>query len=311
MIPPLTPQTRSREAVLLKALLQTMRPKQWDKNALVFIGFLFTLNQYWTPFSATMWEWLGRVCLAFVLLSAVSSAVYILNDVLDVEKDRAHPTKRNRPLASGRLQPRTALVAMVVLLAVALPASFALSPLFGAVVLAYYLMMLAYSFWLKHLVLIDIFTIAAGFVLRAVAGAVVIGVPISPWLYVVTLLGALFIGFGKRRHELLLLSNGATNHRQILAEYTPELLEQIITIVISSTVMAYSLYTFSAENLPKNHAMMLTIPFVLYGAFRYLYLIHLRNEGGSPEEMVLKDRPILIDIALWGLSVAAVLYFFR
>lgn len=296
---------------LAKDLLQTMRPKQWTKNALVFIGFIFTLNQYWTLFSATMWEWLGRTSLAFLLLCAASSAVYILNDVLDMDKDRSHPVKRNRPLPAGRLHPAQAMAAMLVLLVATIPISFGLSPLLGIIVVGYFLLMIAYSFWLKNVVLIDIFTIAVGFVLRAVAGAVVINVPISPWLYLVTLLGALFIGFGKRRHELILLNDGATNHRQILAEYTPDLLEQIITIVISSTVMAYSLYTFSAENLPKNHAMMLTIPFALYGAFRYLYLIHLRNEGGSPEEIVLKDRPILLDIGLWGLSVLGVLYFFR
>ncbi len=299
------------ETPLFRDLLKTMRPKQWTKNALVFIGFIFTLNQKWTLFSPTMWEWLARTILAFVLLCAVSSAVYILNDVLDIEKDRAHPVKRNRPLPAGRISPPQAIAAMLVLLGLAIPASFLLSPMFGLVVAGYYVLMVAYSLWLKHMVLIDIFTIAGGFVLRAVAGAVVIDVAISPWLFVCTLLGALFIGFGKRRHELLLLNNGASNHRQILAEYTPELLEQIITIVISSTVMAYSLYTFSAESLPKNHAMMLTIPFALYGAFRYLYLIHLRNEGGSPEEMLLKDRPILVDIGLWGLSVMAILYFFR
>ncbi len=296
---------------MLRYLLQTMRPKQWTKNGLVFIGFIFTLNQYWKPFTPLMWDWLARTLLGFAVLCAVSSAIYILNDVLDIENDRSHPTKRSRPLPSGSLKPSTALAAMVVLLAIALPVAFWLAPLFGAIAAAYFLMMVAYSLWLKHMVLIDIFTIAAGFVLRAVAGAVIINVPISPWLYVVTLLGALFIGFGKRRHELLLLSNGATNHRQILAEYSPELLEQIISIVISTTVMAYSLYTFSAENLPTNHAMMLTIPFALYGAFRYLYLIHLRNEGGSPEEMLLKDRPMLVDIALWGISAMAVLYAFR
>lgn len=296
---------------MLRYLLQTMRPKQWTKNGLVFIGFIFTLNQYWKPFTPLMWDWLARTLLGFAVLCAVSSAIYILNDVLDIENDRSHPTKRSRPLPSGLLKPSTALAAMVVLLALALPVAFWLAPLFGAIAAAYFLMMVAYSLWLKHMVLIDIFTIAAGFVLRAVAGAVIINVPISPWLYVVTLLGALFIGFGKRRHELLLLSNGATNHRQILAEYSPELLEQIISIVISTTVMAYSLYTFSAENLPTNHAMMLTIPFALYGAFRYLYLIHLRNEGGSPEEMLLKDRPMLVDIALWGISAMAVLYAFR
>jgi 4-hydroxybenzoate polyprenyltransferase len=258
-----------------------------------------------------MYVWLGRTLLAFVLLCATSSAVYMFNDILDIEQDRQHPTKRSRPLPSGRLKPYQAIITMLLLLLATVPLSFALGPLFGWIVLSYFVLMVAYSFWLKHIVLVDIFVIAFGFVLRAIAGAVVIGVPISPWLYVCTLLGALFIGFGKRRHELILLNNDATAHRQILKEYTPELLEQIISIVISSTVMAYSLYTFSAENLPKNHAMMLTIPFALYGAFRYLYLIHLRNEGGSPEEILLKDRPIVMVILLWGLSVMAILHFFR
>jgi 4-hydroxybenzoate polyprenyltransferase len=296
---------------LLRDLLVTMRPKQWTKNGLVFIGFIFTLNQGWTLFSSTMYDWLARTLAAFVLFCAISSAVYMLNDVMDIEKDKLHPIKRNRPLPAGRLKPYQAIVAMLVLLAVTIPASFLLAPIFGLIIVSYFVLMLAYSLWLKNIVLIDIFVLAGGFVLRAVGGAVVINVAISPWLFVVTLLGALFIGFGKRRHELILLNSDAANHRQILKEYTPELLEEIITIVISSTLMAYSLYTFSAENLPKNHAMMLTIPFALYGAFRYLYLIHLRNEGGSPEEILLKDRPILVVIALWGLSAMVILYLFR
>lgn len=296
---------------MLKDLLISIRPKQWTKNGLVFIALVFTLNQYWTPFSTTMYQWLGRASLAFCLFCAVSSAVYLLNDVLDLEKDRQHPIKRNRPLPAGRLQPYQAIAAMLVLLAIALPLSFWLAPLFGGIALGYFLMMVAYSLWLKNVLLLDIFIIAFGFVLRAVAGAVVIDVPISPWLYVCTLLGALFIGFGKRRHELILLNDDAGSHRQILQEYTPEFLEQAINILMSATVMAYSLYTFSAETLPKNHAMMLTIPFALYGVFRYLYLIHLRNEGGSPEEMLLKDRPILIVGFLWVISAMAILYLFR
>jgi len=296
---------------LFKELLISMRPKQWTKNGLVFIALVFTLNQYWTPFSTTMYQWLARVSLAFCLFCAVSSAVYLLNDLLDLEKDRQHPVKRNRPLPAGRLRPFQAIVAMLALLSVALPLSFWLAPLFGGIVLGYFFMMVAYSLWLKNVLLLDIFIIAFGFVLRAVAGAVVIDVPISPWLYVCTLLAALFIGFGKRRHELILLNDDAGSHRQILKEYTPEFLEQAMNILMSATVMAYSLYTFSAETLPKNHAMMLTIPFALFGVFRYLYLIHLRNEGGSPEEMLLKDWPILIVSFLWVISAMAILYFFR
>ncbi len=296
---------------MLKALIVTMRPRQWSKNGLLFLGLIFTINQYWRPFSPLMYQMLGTVVMAFLLFCLLSSSVYLINDLADIEKDRAHPTKRFRPLPSGQLSPTGALAAAAVLAIGGLAGSFYLSVTFGLVALLYLLTMLTYSFALKNMVLVDVLTISLGFVLRAVAGAVVIAVPISPWLYVCTLLGALFLGFSKRRHELLLLNDQATNHRQILKEYTPEFLEELITIVVSATIMAYSLYTFSAEGLPKNHAMMATIPFVLYGAFRYLYLVHLKNLGGSPEDILLSDKPILLDIALWVLSVSIILYFFR
>jgi 4-hydroxybenzoate polyprenyltransferase len=192
-----------------------------------------------------------------------------------------------------------------------LPFSWWFNPAFGLVATWYFLVQVAYSLALKNMVLIDVFTIAAGFVLRAVGGAVVISVAISPWLYLVTVLLSLFLGFSKRRHELVVLNDQAANHRQILREYTPELLEEILAVVTSSTVMAYSLYTFTYEKLPANHAMMLTIPFVIYGIFRYLYLVHLKNEGGSPEEVLLGDRPFLINIILWGISVVVILGLFR
>jgi len=299
------------EASLLKDLLYTTRPKQWTKNGLVFLGFIFTLNEYWTPFSPTMYRMLATTLVAFVLFCMLSSAVYLINDLVDVEQDRNHPTKRYRPLASGRLSPRVAAGTAVVLVAVALPAAFYINLPFGLVALGYFLLMLLYSFVLKNLVLVDVLTIAIGFVLRAVAGAEAISVAISPWLVVCTLLGALFLGFAKRRHELILLNDQATNHRQILSEYSPALLDQIIIITVATTIMAYSLYTFTAEKLPKNHAMMLTIPCVLYGAFRYLYLVHLRNEGGSPEEILLKDVPLLLDIGIWIASVLLILFVFR
>jgi 4-hydroxybenzoate polyprenyltransferase len=296
---------------MLLDLLRAMRPKQWTKNGILFFALAFTLNEYWTPFSPEMYRYIGLASLAFAIFCLLSGAVYLINDVADIEKDRLHPTKRNRPIASGKISPRTALVAAGVLIVVSLGGAFALSLPLGAICAAYLIIQIAYTFVLKHIVLLDVFTIAAGFVLRAVAGAVVIQVAISPWLYLVTVLLSLFLGFSKRRHELILLNDQATNHRQILREYSPELLEEILSVVTSSTVMAYMLYTFTYEKLPQNHAMMLTIPFVLYGIFRYLYLVHLRSGGGSPEEILLGDRPFLINIVLWMASVVAILYFFR
>jgi len=296
---------------LLLSLLRAMRPKQWSKNAIIFFPFAFTLNEYWRPFSPDMYRFLGLTTTGFLLFCLLSGAVYLINDVVDVDKDRLHPTKRYRPIASGQVTTTTALAAAGLLTAVSVGVGFALNPLFGFVAAIYFLAQVAYTFFLKHVVLLDVFTIAAGFVLRAVAGAVVIQVAISPWLYICTVLLSLFLGFSKRRHELVLLNDQAGNHRQILREYTPELLEEILSVVTSSTVMAYSLYTFTYEKLPKNHAMMLTIPFVLYGIFRYLYLVHLRNAGGSPEETLLGDRPFLVNVILWMVSVVAILYFFR
>jgi 4-hydroxybenzoate polyprenyltransferase len=285
----------------LKGLLITARPRQWTKNvfvfaALVFVGELTNLNLF------------ARTIAAFILFCAMSSAVYFINDLADIEKDRRHPRKRLRPLASGQLAPMTATAAAVVLVAVTLPLAFILNLGFGLIALAYFGLNLAYSFYLKNLVIIDVMSVAAGFVLRAVAGAEVIQVPISPWLYVCTTLLALFISFSKRRHELLLLEGSANQHRQILDDYTIHLLDEFNAVVASTTIIAYSLYTFSAPNLPTNHNMMLTIPFVLYGIFRYMYLIHRKNEGGSPEEVLLKDRPFLVNMMLWGVAVIAVLY---
>jgi 4-hydroxybenzoate polyprenyltransferase len=297
--------------LLLMNILRAMRPKQWVKNGIIFFPFAFTLHEYWTPFSAEMYRFLALTTAGFVIFCLLSGAVYLINDIADIEKDRLHPKKRNRPIASGTLSVRAALVAAIVLAVGSIGAGLALSIPFGLIAAAYFAVQLAYNYVLKQAVLLDVFTIAAGFVLRAVAGAVVIQVAISPWLYICTILLSLFLGFSKRRHELVLLNDQAGNHRQILREYTPELLEEILSVVTSSTVMAYSLYTFTYEKLPKNHAMMLTIPFALYGIFRYLYLVHLKNEGGSPEEILLGDKPFLINIVLWMSSVVIILYFFR
>ena len=299
-------------AAVLKGLLITARPKQWTKNFVIFLALIFSINLYWTALDfGNLVRLLTDTVLAFVVFCVLSSGVYFINDLVDIEKDRQHPRKRQRPLASGALSPAYAAIAAVALPLVSIPVAFWLNWGFGLIAAAYFVLMLAYSFVLKHLVIIDVFSLAGGFVLRAVAGAIVIGVPISPWLYICTVLGALFLGFNKRRHELVLLENGATNHRKTLEEYTPQLLDEMISVITPSTVIAYSLYTFSAENLPKNHSMMLTIPFVLYGVFRYLYLVHTKNQGGSPEEVLIRDIPIILDILLWLGSALAILLIFR
>jgi 4-hydroxybenzoate polyprenyltransferase len=284
------------------ALMRAMRPRQWPKNVFVFAGLVFG-NRLLDV------ELFSRTVFALVLFCLISGSVYLINDLVDIEKDRQHPKKRHRPLASGQLSPSTAIVALLVIVVVSLPLAFVLNTHFGIVLIGYLILQTAYSFVLKNLVILDVLSVAAGFVLRVIGGAVVIAVPISPWLYVCTMLGALFIGFSRRRHELLLLEGEAASHRATLGEYSSILLDYMIAIVASSTVMAYSLYTFQGENVPENHALMLTIPFVLYGVFRYLYLIHIQNEGGSPEEMFLKDKPLIINIVLWGITVIATLYF--
>lgn len=296
-----TYQTDVSLASTLSALVREMRPKQWPKNIFVFAGLVFAEKLF-------AFELLGRTLLAFGLFCLVSGSIYVINDLVDIEKDRQHPKKRNRPLAAGQISPTTATIAAVVIVGASLPLAFLLSAHFGAVLTGYFVLQTAYSFLLKNLVIVDVLTVAAGFVLRAVGGAVVIGVTISPWLYVCTTLGALFIGFSRRRHELGLLKSEAVNHRASLNDYSVHMLDHMNTVVASMTVIAYSLYTFLGGNVPANHAMMLTIPFVLYGVFRYLYLIHMQNEGGAPEEMFLGDKPLMANIVLWGLTVIAILY---
>ncbi len=287
-----------------------MRPRQWSKNLLVYLPLVFTLKQYWQPFSPEMYRFFATATAAFILFCILSSVIYLVNDLIDIEKDRAHPTKRFRPLASGALPKSVAVTAIIVFLVFAVPLSFVLNIGFGVVAVVYFVLMLVYSFVLKNIVIIDVFTLAAGFVLRVLAGAIAISVPPSPWLFVMTMLVALFIGFSKRRHELVLLEDNASNHRLILKEYTAEVLDEMIAVTTASSVMAYSLYTFSAENLPKNHAMMLTIPFALYVIFRLLYLVHVKHEGGSPEELVLRDKPLLGTIFAWGVAILAIFYVF-
>ncbi len=282
-------------------LLKTMRPKQWTKNLIIFAGIIFAQKIF-------AGGYLLKTLYAFAAFCILSGSVYIVNDLVDMEKDRAHPQKKNRPLASGQLGAVPATVFVILTAASSLGLAFWLGRSFGSVALAYFLLTLAYSFVLKNIVIIDVITIAIGFILRAVAGAVVISVNISPWLLVCTFLLALFLALGKRRHELLLLEDGALNHRKILDEYGPEMVEQMISVVTSSTVMAYSLYTFTSGH---SVYLMFTIPFVIYGIFRYQYLVHRKDIGGSPESALLKDLPMVINIVLWVISCAVILYLFK
>ena len=289
----------------MRTLLATLRPQQWVKNFVLFAGLIFSQN-------------LGRLDLiletvaGFALFCLLSSSVYIFNDIMDVESDRKHPLKSARPIASGKMSISTATLLFVIFAVIALGLSFLLNTIFALTALSYFILNLLYSVYLKNVVIIDVMSIAAGFVIRAVAGAVIIGVEISAWLVVCTILLALFLGFGKRRHELVLLENQATDHRRILSEYSPYFLDQMISVVTASTVVAYAFYTLSPEvetKLGTGH-MDLTIPFVLYGVFRYLYLIHQKEGGGSPTRMLLSDKPILGNVILWLLAVVFIVYVF-
>lgn len=306
---------RAHGSAVLVELLRAMRPKQWVKNSFVFAAIAFSGQRLWTHPSQLLLA-LGT----FVLFCMTASSIYLVNDVVDIEKDRAHPKKRNRPLAAGRLSPSVAIATAAVLLAIALPSAYVLDSLNGPdpglllVLLSYLLVQgLLYTYVLKHIVILDIFTIAAGFVLRAVAGAVVLDVEITPWLLICMGLLALFLGLGKRRAELVLLEDSATDHRRILEQYSVPMLDQMISIVTASTIMAYTLFTFSATTLPHQPypVMMITIPFVVYGIFRYVYLIYHHQGGGSPEELVLKDLPLALSVVLWGLTVLGLLAIYR
>lgn len=289
---------------MIKPLIKSMRPRQWVKNGVLFAALVF--DRQFTP--SHLPDILHTLA-GFGIFCVLSGLVYILNDITDLEADRKHPEKRKRPIASGALPLPAARIAVIILPLLVFPLSLLLSPAFAWVALGYFLLNLAYSRWLKHIPLLDVLTIAFGFVLRVAAGVVLIQVArFSPWLYVVTTLGALYIGFGKRRAELALLAEQAHNHRKVLDGYTLPLLDQYITIVSATTIIAYSLYTFSAPNLPENHVMMLTIPFVIYGVFRYLYLLQVKHSGGAPEDVLLSDRPMQVVILLWGLAVVAIFY---
>jgi 4-hydroxybenzoate polyprenyltransferase len=293
-----------------------MRPRQWTKNLIVYLAFVFTIDLEWQVSDPSSWApLLGWTTITFVLFCLLSSADYLINDVVDAESDRQHPEKRRRPIAAGLLSPRAAVIWATVLGVGSVAVGFALTPWLdwhvGAALAGYIVLMLGYTFVLKHIVLMDMMAIGAGFVLRAMTGALAIEAPISPWLYVVTALAALFLVIHKRRAELTLLESNAGTHRPILEEYSPAMLDQMASLVTASTLISYGLYTFTAENLPENNAMMLTIPFVLYGLLRYLYLVHQKHAGGSPEEILLRDKPLLLDILLWLATAATVLVIYR
>ena len=288
---------------MLTALIKTMRPRQWvTKNIFIFAAIVFDKQLF-------VIDSFLRTLAGFALFCLISSSVYIFNDLADVEADRQHPEKKNRPIASGKLPVPAAWTAGILLAAITLVTGYVLAPSFAYVIGLYFLLNMAYSKWLKHIPIIDVLVISAGFVLRVGAGVTLIHVErFSPWLYVVMTLLSLFLGFGKRRAELALLAQGAGSHRKVLEGYTLPLLDQYIMIVSGTTIVAYSLYTFSAPNVPANHSMMLTIPFVVYTIFRYLYLIEVKHAGGAPEEILLSDRPFQIAMFLWGITVLAIFY---
>lgn len=303
VLPAASPQGGAPGRSLAVSVLVSLRPEQWTKNLLLFAGLIFG-QRLWSLRD------LGRSTAAFAVFCALSGVVYLINDVVDREGDRRHPLKARRPVASGDLPPQMALGTAGVLAAAALAVAFWLGQPFGLVSLAYVALLAGYSFWLKHVVIMDVLTLAIGFVLRAVAGAVVVSVAISHWLFVCTVLLALFLVLSKRRHELVLLADGAAEHRRILGEYSPYLLDQMIGVVTASTLIAYIFYTISPETVSKFGTELLgvTIPFPLYGIFRYLYLVHRKEGGGSPAEMLLTDRPLLACVALWTVLVVLIIY---
>ncbi len=288
---------------LIKSIIKEMRPLQWIKNLFVVIPLVFD-RQLFHPIPFL------RISAGFLLFSLVSSSVYFINDVLDIEADRKHPKKRFRPIAAGKISlPLAKSIAGVLVITSCLAAYF-LSPQFSIILLAYFLINLAYSIWLKHVPVVDVMIIAAGFLLRVVGGSSLIVVErFSPWLYIVTTLIALFFGLGKRRGELASLQSTGNGQRKVLDGYSIPFLDQLITIVSATTLVSYSFYTFSAPNLPENHAMMLTVPFVLFAIFRYIYLMQIKNEGGAPDELVMKDRPLQITFLLFALTVLIIFYF--
>lgn len=292
-------ETRSAVANLIVSL----RPDQWTKNLIVFAALIFAVKLL-DPAA------LALASAAFLIFCVLSGSVYLFNDVFDREVDRQHPLKRLRPIASGALGAGTALTWAIGLSVVSLAAAYALRPLFALAAAAYLALFVVYTRTFKHVVILDVMSIAIGFVLRAVAGGLVIGVPVSDWLLVCTILLALFLGLAKRRHEITMLAEGASGHRRILEEYDPYLLDQMIAIVAAATLVVYIIYCASPETAERfgTRLLVLTTPFPIYGIFRYLYLVHRKHGGGSPSDLLLRDRPLLSCVALWGIAVVTIIY---
>jgi 4-hydroxybenzoate polyprenyltransferase len=289
--------------MIAKEIFITSRPQQWIKNLFIFAAIIFSQN-------ILNLSLLGKTIVAFISFCLLSSSFYIFNDLQDLEEDKRHPLKSKRPLASGRLKKSYALFSFGVLGFLGLILAASLNWPFLLISLVYFFLQVAYSLWLKHVVILDVFVIAAGFLIRVVAGGLAIKVTLSSWLLICSTLLALFLALSKRRHELVLLSKEASEHRPILEEYSPYFLDQLIAVVTASIVVAYCLYTISEETVAKfgTSNLLFTVPFVLYGIFRYLYLIHQKFEGGSPETLIIKDKPLLIDIFLWIVSAILILY---
>lgn len=286
-------------------LFQTMRPKQWVKNLIVFAVLVFSMNFFDLAL-------LARACVAFGLFCLLSGTVYIINDFADLEHDRRHPVKSLRPMASGVVPPGFAIRSAIVLAVLSLGASFLFGVGFGLISFAYFALAVVYSFYLKNVVILDVFAIALGFVIRALAGGIAIHEPISAWFLVCTMFLALFLALAKRRHELMLLEGDASKHRKSLAEYSPYFLDQMIAVVTTSTVLSYAMFTVSSESLEfqrfGTHNLIYTVPFVVYGIFRYLYLAYHKEQGGSPTKILLTDKALMLDIALWSVACGLILY---
>ena len=305
--------TNTGMADIVKALIVSARPRQWYKNLIIYLAFFFTINEAWSVGAdvGSALNLFGAITLAFLIFSALTGAVYLVNDIFDADSDRRHPRKRSRPIASGSLPIPAAWSAAAVLIVIGLGAAFALVPAFGVIAVVYVLLNAAYSVSLKHIVLLDVFVISGGMVLRAVAGAAIMQVPISPWLYLCTALAALLLALIKRRSQLASAGENAAHQRPSLSRYSVQSLDRLIVITATASLIAYSLYTFTAPNLPTNGAMMLTIPFVAFGLFRYLMLSDSADAGENPEELLMGDMPLIATIVLWLASAAIILALFR